>query len=346
MTDSIGNSFRAYAPTEHSVPLSIVTTVYKSARFIEEFYNRCVSAATQITSRFEIVFVNDGSPDDSLDRLIQLHLRDPRVVVIDLSRNFGHHRAMMAGMQHARGDLVFTIDVDLEEDPADLPRFYERLVAENCDSVYGIQKRRRGSPVDQIFGRMFYYLVRQLGDLKIPANLTTMRLMTRRFVDSLTAHRERVMILSDLWLLTGYKQVAEFVIKQERTHKSNYSIAVRFRLVVDHVTSFSSDLLYKVFYAGIFVFVLSFGAMSYFTIRYLVTGAALAGWTSLAASVWMFGGLQTLLTGLIGIYVGHIFRETKNRPYVIVRDFYRREAKADDTELEEVLDGNQLLRSY
>jgi putative glycosyltransferase len=326
--------------------LSIVTTLYRSAPFIAEFYRRIVTISQSITNDFEIVFVNDGSSDESLEIVLQLHRVDPRVVIVDLSRNFGHHRAMMIGLQHARGDIVFLLDVDLEEDPENLVAFHRRLHVENCDVVYGVQTKRRGNILERITGNFFYALIHWLGELPIPQNLTTMRLMTRRYVSSLVEHREREMIISGLWLLTGYKQVAEQVRKQPRTHKSNYSIAGRIRFAVDHLTSFSSGLLYKVFYVGSIMFLISFIVMSYYSLRYFVTGSALAGWTSLVASIWMFGGLQTLLIGLIGIYVGHIFRETKNRPYAIVRELYRRTEMSKEREKEEVGDGHKVLRRH
>jgi putative glycosyltransferase len=254
--------------------LSIVTTLYRSAPFIAEFYRRAAKAAQSITADFEIVFVNDGSPDESLDLAVQLHETDPRVVVVDLSRNFGHHRAIMIGLQHARGDLVFLLDVDLEEDPENLLSFHRRLRLENCDVVYGIQAKRRGNIFERITGNLFYALIHWLGELPIPQNLTTMRLMTRRYVNSLTEHREREMIISGLWLLTGYEQVAEYVTKKPRTHKTNYGISARIKFAVDHVTSFSSGLLYKVFYAGVVLFLISFVAMTYFSLKYIITGAA------------------------------------------------------------------------
>lgn len=326
--------------------ISIVTTLYRSGPFIAEFYRRAVKAALSITNDFEIVFVNDGSPDDSLDIAVQLHENDSRVVVVDLSRNFGHHRAIMTGLQNAIGDLVFLLDVDLEEDPENLATFYRRLRLENCDVVYGVQAERRGNFFERITGNFFYALLHRLGDLPIPQNLTTMRLMTRRYVNSLVEHREREMIISGLWLLTGYYQVSEQVTKQPRTHESNYGVSARIKFAVDHVTSFSSGLLYKVFYLGVAIFLASFLVMIYFSLNYIVTGAVLAGWTSLAASIWMFGGLQTLLIGLIGIYIAHIFRETKKRPYAIVRELYRRTASSGEREKENVGDGHLALRRH
>src|SRR4051812_28020274 len=119
--------------------LSVVTTLYKSGPYIQEFYARVSRAAAALTDDYELLFVNDGSPDDACEQAIVLHRRDVRVRVLDLSRNFGHHKAMMTGLQHARGDLVFLLDVDLEEQPEWLPQFHAALVETGADSVYGVQ---------------------------------------------------------------------------------------------------------------------------------------------------------------------------------------------------------------
>src|SRR6266481_9971297 len=124
--------------------LSIVTTLYDSAPYLEQFYLRTCAATEQITRDYEIILVNDGSPDNSLDIAISIHRRDKRVRVIDLSRNFGHHKAMMTGLTHAGGELVFLIDCDLEEEPELLEKFYRELKATEADVVFGVQQKRKG----------------------------------------------------------------------------------------------------------------------------------------------------------------------------------------------------------
>ncbi len=305
--------------------LSIVTTLYRSANFIQEFHRRAMAAAEQITDDIELVFVNDGSPDTSLDLAVTLHQQDPRVVVVDLSRNFGHHRAMMAGLAEATGDVVFLIDSDLEEDPEHLLPFYHEMQKADCDVVYGVQEKRKGTWMEIASGNLFYWLLRKLGGVNIPRNLTTTRIMSRRYVRELIRHREREIVISALWVLTGFRQIPFSVKRNERKQVTNYGLMVKLRLTIDFVTSFSSNLLYYVFYAGLLISGVSFLAMIYFVTKFATTGQILAGWTSLIASIWMFGGAAMLLLGLIGIYVGRIFEETKQRPYVIIRDIFRAE---------------------
>ena len=136
--------------------LSIVTTLYYSAPYLQEFYARIKQAAETITDDYEIILVNDGSPDQSLETAVFLYNHDPHVKVIDLSRNFGHHKAAMTGLAHAVGELVFQIDVDLEEEPELLTKFYEIFEASDADAVYGVQDKRKGGLVERATGWLFY----------------------------------------------------------------------------------------------------------------------------------------------------------------------------------------------
>jgi len=305
--------------------LSIVTTLYRSAPYIEEFYRRICASAEQITRDFEIIFVNDGSPDQSLDKAVKLYEHDARVVVVDLSRNFGHHKAMMTGLGYASGELIFLIDSDLEEKPELLIDFNHRLSDADCDVVYGVQRARRGNISERLSGAAFYWLVRKLCNIDLPKNIVTARLMTHRYVRSLLQHRDREMFISALWVATGYTQIS-VEIEKASLKLTSYSFLKKLRMSVDFVTAYSADLLYYVFYFGLLVSSLSFLATLYFVIRYMVTNQAVAGWTSLFAAIAMFGGLFVLLMGLVGIYVARIFTEVKQRPYTIAREIYRRQA--------------------
>ena len=161
--------------------LSIVATLYQSAPYISEFYARASAAAKELVGEeFEIVLVNDGSPDNSLDLAIKLTEQDSHVAVVDLSRNFGHHKAMMTGLDHTSGELIFLIDSDLEEDPEWLLSFDEQMKQEHCDVVYGIQERRRGNWFERWSGQWFYLLFNALSGLTLPENIATARLITRR----------------------------------------------------------------------------------------------------------------------------------------------------------------------
>jgi putative glycosyltransferase len=303
--------------------LSVVTTLYRSQPYVEEFYRRICAAALAITPDFELILVNDGSPDGALEAAVALFQRDERVRVIDLSRNFGHHRAIMTGLAHARGDLVFLIDCDLEEEPELLSRFHARLVETGADVIYGTQVSRKGGIWERISGAVFYRVFRALSSAPVPKNLVTVRLMTRRYVHALTQHRDREIFLAGLWQITGFQQVALPIVKLWR-RTSSYSWRHKVAILVNAVTSFSTTPLVWIFYVGISMLLLSSAGALYLIVQKLFFGTYLFGWPSLIVSIWMIGGFTIFSIGIIGIYLSKIFAETKDRPYTIIREVYQR----------------------
>lgn len=302
--------------------LSIVSTLYRSAAHLGAFHERITRAAEALGEEYELVFVNDASPDRSLDLALDLAARDSRLTVVDLSRNFGHHKAMMTGLAHAGGERVFLIDCDLEEDPELLPRFVEEMQRTGADVVYGVQARRKGGLVERWSGDLFFRLFNLLSEHPLPTNLSTVRLMSRRYVDALLLHRERTMIIGGLWVITGFAQVALPVRKGARP-RSSYTLRRKVSVFVDAVTSFSDRPLKLIFYLGLFIFLVSLAAATLLVVRRVFFGVLLAGWPSVMVSLWLLGGLTLFSLGVIGIYLQKVFIETKQRPYTIVRAIRR-----------------------
>ena len=300
--------------------LSIVTTLYRSEPHILEFYKRARACAEGITPELEIIFVNDGSPDRSLEVAKSL-LRNDCVRILDLSRNFGHHKAMMTGLAHAKGDLVFLIDSDLEEDPELLLPFYERLRKSEVDVVYGLQTDRKGGIWERFSGAVFYKTLALLSDAPIPRNVVTARLMTARYVHTLVEHRDREVFIAGLWQITGYAQLGLPITKHDKG-SSTYSLGHKFTLLVNAITSFSNRPLVMIFYLGLVIFLVSSAAAFYLILDRMFFRVLASGWPSLIVSVWLLGGLTLFCLGLIGIYVSKIFMETKDRPYTTIRDIY------------------------
>jgi putative glycosyltransferase len=301
--------------------LSIVATLYQSSSFLQAFYERALATAGPLFEEIEFIFVVDGSPDDSLRAAQAIQERDGRVTIIDLSRNFGHHRAMMTGLGHTRGDRVFLIDTDLEEDPSWLQLFWERMQAENSDLVFGVQKRRKGNSLERWTGALFYRLFNLLSDAPVPPNPTTARLMTRRFVDALLLHQERELFLSGLCTITGFQQTAVPVVKQSKG-STTYSLRRRLTLAVHAITSFSEKPLVAIFYVGLLISFFAAGMILRFLYGVYYHGVSVIGWASLIVSIWFLGGLVILFLGILGIYVARIFIEAKNRPAAIIRHVY------------------------
>lgn len=304
--------------------LSIVATLYQSARHLQEFHQRCSQAAQALVADdYEIVLVNDGSPDDSLQRAIDLSERDPHVVVVDLSRNFGHHKAMMTGLAHAHGERVFLIDSDLEEPPECLLTFAEQLQGGAHDVVYGVQEQRKGGWFERLSGSIFWKLINRLSGLSLPANVITARLMSRRYVDALLRHEEREVFMAGLWEITGFSQKA-LVVNKLSSSQSTYTLRRKLALLVNSVTSFSNLPLVAIFYIGLAIFVGACCYTGYLLINWMFFSYTLAGWTSVMASIWLLGGLVISFMGVIGIYLSKVFSESKQRPYTIVRNIHGR----------------------
>ena len=181
--------------------LSVVTTLYNSESYVFSFYERVLSTLKQLNiQKYQIVFVNDGSPDNSADVVRRICSNDSRVTFVDLSRNFGHHNALMAGLHYARGSLVWLLDSDLEEQPEWLPLFYHKLSSHvDADVVYGIQTDRKGAYFERISGNVFYSIINYLLPLEFPRNLLTARLMTMRYVRALLQYQESSFVIGGLW---------------------------------------------------------------------------------------------------------------------------------------------------
>jgi len=305
--------------------LSIVATLYRSARFIPEFCERASKAAVELVGdSYEIVLVNDGSPDESLDIALQQRALNARIVIVDLSRNFGHHKAMMTGLAYARGAKVFLIDSDLEESPEWLGEFSHQMNRDGCDVVYGVQERRKGGFVERWSGAAFYKLFNAVTGLGLSESVLVVRLMTHRYVQALLEHREREIFLAALWHITGFDQRARYVTKLSR-EASTYTLKKKLAMLVNAITSFSNKPLIYIFYIGIAISALAGLYTLWLVFQWLFLARSLTGWPSLMASIWLLGGLIICFIGVIGIYLAKIFSEAKQRPYTIVRQLYGRE---------------------
>lgn len=301
--------------------LSIVTSLYHSAPFLREFHVRASWVAARLTPDYEIVLVNDGSPDESLRIGRELCAEDSHVRLIDLSRNFGHHKALMTGLMKARGELVFLIDCDLEEDPEWLERFHAQLVETGADVVYGVQAARKGGWFERTTGALAFRLFNLLLVHPIPANVVTARLMRRRYVEALVQHRDQEICLAGLWTITGFDQRPLVVTKSTR-RGSSYSLRRRISVFVNAVTSFSNRPLLYIFQLGFAVMLLSIAAGAVLLYKSLSGGVGVPGWASIMVSIWFLGGLTIFFVGVLGVYLAKVFSESKARPYTIIREEY------------------------
>jgi putative glycosyltransferase len=309
--------------------LSIVATLYQSAPYINEFHERASATAKQLVGDdYEIVLVNDGSPDNSLDLAIRLTEQDSHVVVVDLSRNFGHHKAMLAGLTQARGERIFLIDSDLEESPEWLLDFSSTISSETADVVYGVQEVRKGNWFERWSGEIYYSVFNYLANIDHPKNIVTARLMSRRYVDALLQFREREMVISCLWVITGFKQCA-LPVKKHAHSSTTYNLTKKIGQATNAITSFSEAPLRLIFHFGMIIFVLALLYAGYLIFQKLLLGTPMDGWTSVMVSIWLLGGMVISFIGVIGIYLSKVFSETKQRPTFIVRAIHGQSAPSN-----------------
>lgn len=307
--------------------LSIISTLFRSSQHIDEFYRRVSESAKSYSGvDYEIILVNDGSPDDCLAKALTYHIADSHVIVIDLSRNFGHHQAMVTGLQHSKGDKVFLIDSDLEEEPEWLADFAEQMEKEDCDVVYGIQEKRKGDWYERWTGNLFYWIFNKLSRIKMPENWVTARLMTRKYVDALLLHRERELSIGGLYLLAGFEQHPH-VITKHATSKTTYNLSRKIAVLVNTISSLSDKPLVGIFYIGVIIFLVAALYVFYLVLKWFLLSTPISGWTSVIASIWLLGGLTISFLGIIGIYLSKVFLESKQRPLTIVKKVYFRESK-------------------
>lgn len=312
------------SPTRSVPHLSVVTSVYRSERFIPAFIDETIAAIKKAhIEHYEIIFVNDGSPDDSLGHLLRARTGNPSIKIVDLSRNFGHHKAIMAGLSYAKGELTLIIDCDLEVHPGVLQPFLDTLQDTGADVVYGIQEKRKGALVERTGGALFWHLFNRLSETKIPANVLSERLMTRRYVDALLSLGDRNVFLGGMMYWSGFRQIAVLVKKTQREGASTYSFRKRVALLLEAVTSFSTVPLKLVLGGGIALTLCAGVAGIALLIRKMFhPESVLVGFTSLMLVIIGMAGIIITVLGVIGLYISRIYTQTQNRPLFIVREFH------------------------
>lgn len=315
-------------PAARQIELSVVTMLYRSEGFVREFHRRASAAAAALTPAYELVYVDDGSPDASAAVVRELAAADPHVVLVELSRNFGHHPAAVAGLSQARGRRVFILDVDLEEQPEWLARFAARMDEGGADVVFGASRVRKGTFVRRVVGGAFWRLFNALSDIQVPENPCTVRLMSRRYVDALLTLPDRNLFLAGNYAWLGFRQEPVPVEKGLRKSASTYTGRKLVALFIEAVTSFTSYPLRLIFGTGVVVAFLAVVAGSGLVGYKLLHPEAISlGWSSIIVSIWFLGGVIISFLGVIGIYLAKIFNETKGRPLFVVKAVHGRGAR-------------------
>ncbi|HEY4828216.1 MAG TPA: glycosyltransferase family 2 protein, partial [Solirubrobacteraceae bacterium] len=296
--------------------LSVVAPVYNEEATIEQFYARVCTALQGI--RFELVLVDDGSTDGSEMEMRKLASNDPRVRVVQLSRNFGHQTALTAGLDHARGDAVVMLDADLQDPPEVIPLMLDHWRG-GCDVIYAVREQRDGeSRFKLATARWFYALFDRLAQVELEHNSGDFRMLDRRALDALLSMRERNRFLRGMTVWVGYRQAAVPYNRDPRfAGKTKYTIPKMLRFSFDAISSFSHRPLQLATLFGFLISTLAFVAIPV-VIVLRILGSYLPGFSSLTIAVLLLGGIQLIAIGLIGEYVGRIYDEVKGRPLYLV----------------------------
>ncbi len=303
--------------------LSVIVPVHNEAQVLETFHQRLLAATAEVGMQLELLYVDDGSSDDSLVRLLALRKADPRVLVIELSRRFGKEVAVSAGLDHARGAAVAVIDADLQDPPELLPAFVAAW-REGYDVVYGQRLSRHGeSWLKSHLASGFYRILNRLSDVPIPRDAGDFRLLSRRAVDAVISLRESHRYMAGLFSWVGFPSKA-IPYHREARHagRSKWSYLRLWRLALEGITSFSTVPLKLATFLGVFTASASLLYGLYFLLRTLFLGNPVPGYPSLIVVMLFLGGVQLTCLGIIGEYLGRIYGETKRRPLYFIRHLH------------------------
>lgn len=311
--------------TQARCALSIVTMVYNSRPYLDEFLRLALETGERFfAGDFEVVFVVDGSPDESLAFLKASQPAHPEIVIVELSRNFGHHHAAWCGLNVARGDKVFIVDCDLEVSPVVLESFLGRMQESEADVVYGYQIHRRGGVARKYLGGAFWHIFNLLSATSVPHSICTERLMTRRYLDALLTLGDRNLFLAGMYFWAGFEQVGIPLQKLPRKGRPSYNLLRRAQLMVRAISAFSSVPLQMAFWIGLAIALACVTYGGYLFVRKLIDPAAvLSGFTTLALIMSLSTGMIMMCLGVIGLYIARIYSQSQNRPVYLIRSIYR-----------------------
>ena len=302
--------------------ISIVVPVFNEEGILAELYEHLASVTSKRTEEFEIIFVNDGSSDGTIDILLGLRQKDNRVCVIDFARNFGHQNSICAGLAESEGDAVILMDADMEDRPDDILKFLEYW-DKGYEVVYAIRKKRNVSWLKTLLFKFFHKLNKHISSINMDAT-GTFGLMDRRVVSEIVRLKEQNRYMPGLRSWVGFKQIG---IEIDRGSRYDDSPRVRplqlYKLAFDSFTSFSASLLALPMIVGVIFFIVSIGSLFVILLLKIFFNIGPWGWTSLMSIILFISGIQFAFIGLLGEYISRIMEEVKGRPLYIIRDKYK-----------------------
>ncbi len=309
------------------IKLAIVSPCYNEEEVLESSVKRLTELYRQLIADKRIspdsffLFVNDGSRDHTWDIINRLHGENPFVHGLNLARNVGHQSAIMAGMMTAKdqADAVITIDADLQDDLAAIPQMIDDY-AKGYDIVYGVKVSRQADPLLKRLSAVTFYKLQSKMGVDSIYNHADFRFMSRRALEILAQYKEKNLYLRGLIPTIGLSSTTvDDVISERTAGTSKYTLAKMLNLALDGITSFSVKPIYSIIYMGIFFIFVCF-AIAIYVIHAIVAGTAVPGWASLILSIWLVGGLVLISIGVVGVYIGRIYKEVKGRPLYNIKE--------------------------
>ena len=300
--------------------ISIVSPVYRGEKMLAELVRRNVESVSAITNDYEIILVNDASPDNSWDEIVKQCAQNPKVKGINLSRNFGQHYAITAGLHYAKGDWVVVMDCDLQDRPEEIPNLYKKA-QEGFDIVYARRMARKDSFFKRMSSNLFHWVYNWLSGLKSDGTVANFGIYKHCVIEEYVKMPERARSFPTLVKYLGFNDTAIDVEHAERAEgKSSYNLYKLFKLSFDVIVSNSNKPLRLAVGLGVGMAVVSFLLALYNVIARWTGIILVAGYTTTVFSIWFVGGLLLFVMGILGLYIGKIFDQVKGRQLFVIRD--------------------------
>ena len=307
-------------PDNERPHISIVTPVYGCARALPELYERLVKTLTPITENFDIIMVNDASPDDAWDVIVRLAAKDPRVKGINLSRNFGQYRAVTAGLDYAEGEWVVVMDCDLQDQPEEIVKLYNKAL-EGYDVVFGRRVERKDTFLKRLSSKIYNKVLEFLSGMEFDESTSNFSILSRKVVKNLRKMREQSRSHNPFVTWLGFKRANIDIEHSSRIYgHTSYSFSKLVSLAIEIITAHSNKPLQISIILGFSITLFSVLYTIWLVMNYFIYGIDVPGWTSVMVSIYFVGGLISANLGILGLYIGKIFDETKNRPLYVISD--------------------------
>ncbi len=302
--------------------LSLVIPIYNEEKIIDELVKRTIKAIESFTGDYEVIFVDDGSSDNSSSLILKWRGNNKRIKLLILSKNFGHQAAYTAGLENARGDIIGMMDGDLQDPPELLPEMYRIVTGEDFDIVSGKRTGRKGNKGRNFSTMLFHFIFKNIGEIQNMENYGNYSLMKRIAADALLSMKERVRYLPGLRTFIGFRQGSVEYVRDDRFQgKPKMTIRKLITLARDAIFSFSRFPIMFCLILGA-IGTLIFLAAGIYVIVAKVAGFAVPGWSSTLLSLYFLGSVQLIFLGVIGEYIYRNYKESQNRPLYFVREFY------------------------